>query len=83
MTASYDHIRNYLVEELQIPGAAGEPGADLFEAGLDSIGLVDLIAFIEDTYDVALQPADCVSENFRNIRSIADLVAAVYARSAQ
>lgn len=69
-------LRRYLTDELLIPEAAVDSHADLADAGLDSIGLVELIAFIESRFSVALSPEDCVSENFRTLGGIAATVTA-------
>tara|TARA_B100000614_G_C14323095_1_gene401333 strand:- start:190 stop:438 length:249 start_codon:yes stop_codon:yes gene_type:complete len=69
-------LRRYLADELLIPEAAIDARSDLADAGLDSIGLVELIAYIESRFRVALSPEDCISENFRTLPGIAATVTA-------
>ena len=50
---------------------------ELFETGaLDSMGMLDLIAFIEETFGVAFGPNELKLENFRSVRVIAARVRA-------
>lgn len=51
------------------------PGSDLFAAGLDSMGIMQLLLTIEDKYGVAIDPADLSRENFSTGEKIAALVA--------
>lgn len=51
------------------------PESDLFGAGLDSMGIMQLLLAIEDRFGVAIDPADLSRENFSTARKIAALVA--------
>ena len=47
----------------------------IFKEGfLDSMGLVMLITFLEDTFSIKTSDADMVEENFESINAIADFV---------
>lgn len=48
---------------------------DLFTAGLDSMGIMQLLLAIEDRFGVAMDPADLSKENFSTVGKIATLVA--------
>ena len=50
------------------------PESDLFEAGLDSMAIMQLLLHIEDHFGVALEPADLSRENFRTAARIAALI---------
>jgi acyl carrier protein len=52
------------------------PESDLFTAGLDSMGIMQLLLVIEDRYGVMLDPAELSRENFSTAAKIAALVAA-------
>jgi acyl carrier protein len=52
------------------------PEGDLFAAGLDSMGIMQLLLAIEDRFGVALDPADLSRANFSSVGKIAALVAA-------
>ncbi len=50
------------------------PDSDLFEAGLDSMAIMQLLLHIEDYFKIALEPADLSRENFRTASKIAGLI---------
>ena len=51
------------------------PQGDLFAAGLDSMGIMQLLLAIEDRFGVAIDPADLSRGNFSTAEKIASLVA--------
>jgi acyl carrier protein len=51
------------------------PETDLFEAGLDSMAIMQLLLHIEDHFQVVLEPADLSRENFQTATKIAALIA--------
>jgi len=51
------------------------PQGDLFAAGLDSMGIMQLLLVIEDRFGVAIDPADLSRANFSTAEKIATLVA--------
>lgn len=51
-----------------------EPHSDLFAAGLDSMGIMQLLLALEDRFAVAIDPADLSRENFSTAAKIAALV---------
>lgn len=51
------------------------PQSDLFAAGLDSMGIMQLLLAIEDRFGVAIDPADLSRDNFSTAEKIAGLVA--------
>jgi acyl carrier protein len=60
---------------------AGIRGAHLFESGyVDSAGVVELIAFVESTFDVTLEDEQVFSDDFTTIDGIAALVVASKAK---
>jgi len=51
---------------------------DLLNTGLvDSIGVVKLIAFIEEEYDIKVPPEEMVIENFVNVDAIYKFISSV------
>lgn len=50
------------------------PETDLFEAGLDSMAIMQLLLHIEDHFEVVLEPADLSRENFQTAPKIAALI---------
>lgn len=68
-----------LVSWLRDRGQVSEE--DLFEAGvLDSMGLLELIAFIEEEFEVSLDATQMNVNNFRTISQIVALVASCDAK---
>lgn len=49
---------------------------DLLSAGIiDSLGILQLVAFIEQQFGITVQDEDVVFENFSSVRAMADYVA--------
>jgi len=47
----------------------------LFEAGIiDSLGMVKLTAFIEETFGIVINPSEATMDNFDTIEKIAEIV---------
>ena len=51
------------------------PESNLFAAGLDSMGIMQLLLAIEDRFGVVIDPADLSRDNFSTAGKIAALVA--------
>ena len=56
--------------------------ADLFAAGLDSMGIMQLLLHIEEEYAVQIPMAEVTHDNFSTTAAIADLIAAKIADAA-
>ncbi len=69
-------IRAHLVEDLFFgdPSVSVDGDTDLFELGLDSLGINRLVVFIERTLDVTIPDEAVVQENFRTIDALVALV---------
>lgn len=48
--------------------------SDLFAAGLDSMGIMQLLLAIEDHFGVVIDPSDLSRENFATASRIASLI---------
>jgi acyl carrier protein len=48
--------------------------SDLFEAGLDSMGIMQLILSIEERFGIVIDPAELSRENFATTTRIASLI---------
>ncbi|MCW1886873.1 phosphopantetheine-binding protein [Luteolibacter flavescens] len=59
------------------------PQSDLFAAGLDSMGIMQLLLLIEDRFGVEIDPADLSRDNFSTAEKIAALVAEKKAASSR
>lgn len=58
---------------LDLP-ASFTPGTNLYEAGLDSMGIMQLLLAIEDRYGILLPEADVSKKNFCNVTNLAALL---------
>ena len=72
---------NYIKTELAgNPDVALSAEDDLLNSGLiDSMGIMRLIAFIEQEFDVAIPPQDMVIDNFISVNAIATYLQGVKA----
>lgn len=52
-----------------------EPEVDLFASGtVSSLFAMELVVFVESTFDVAVEGADLAMDNFRTVRAMSSLV---------
>ncbi len=58
---------------LDLPPGFG-PGTNLYEAGLDSMGIMQLLLAIEDRYGILLPEADVSRKNFCNVANLSGLL---------
>ena len=71
--ALQQQVTALFAEKLNLDVASAE--TDLIEAGLlDSLALVELLAQLEESFDVSISTDDLELENFRSITSIAMFV---------
>jgi acyl carrier protein len=72
-----DRLRTYISERiLQDPSVTIDPDTPLLEWGiLNSISTVQLIGFIREQFQVDVPPEDVVGTNFKDLRSISQLLA--------
>jgi acyl carrier protein len=71
-----DDIRQFIQEELLSGNGSSRIDDDtpLFEGIIDSIGLIDLVGFLESRFGIQIGDEDFSNENFRTIEAIEDLV---------
>ncbi len=65
-----------LVRETVLPDLPSDfsPDADLFEAGLDSMGVMQLVMFLEEQFGKKVEPEELSRANFRSGNALAALV---------
>jgi acyl carrier protein len=72
-----DNIRNFITAEI-LHGSSSNPLGDhepLIESGIiDSMGIMTLLAYVEEQFSIQIPSDDLVPENFASISSIAALV---------
>lgn len=75
-----DRIRSFILEKFPIARRKGLTNGDpLLDSGIiDSLGVLDLVAFIEKEFGVSMSDDELVPENFHNVDA---LVAFIQAKS--
>jgi acyl carrier protein len=75
MTTISENLKTFMQQELINGQVMLNNDDDLLLSGLiDSLGVVRLIAFIEQTFATHVPPEDVTIENFGTVQSIADYV---------
>ena len=78
MTQIVDTVKEFVTAEI-IRGSSGDdldPELSLLEEGiLDSLGLQQLITFVEQKYGISIDDDDLMPENFESVNAIAALIA--------
>ena len=72
-----DEVRTFVVDLVAELGGTADPAPedDLFATHvLDSLAVVQLVAFLEQRYGVAIADAEVTVENFQSLSSIVALV---------
>lgn len=72
-----DRIRSFILDDLGKGDSAGSLSDDypLVESGmLDSLGIFQLVAFIEEELGVAIRDDELTPQNFRSVSAIATLI---------
>jgi acyl carrier protein len=69
-------IREYIVDNILFgDGKNLQPDTSFQEEGVfDSMGLLELIAFLEDTYDISVEDDDLTIENLGSVQDVSRLV---------
>ncbi len=64
------HLEKFLLEEVAVDTSRKSlaPDDDLLEQGVvDSMGILKLVAYIEETYGVQIDDEDVIPENFQTL----------------
>lgn len=74
-------INDYVESHFPLAKKRGITSEDsLLKSGIvDSMGVLDLVMFLESTFDITVSDDDMLGDNFETIRSIADYVASCVA----
>ena len=68
-------VRGFLVDEVvEDPGMQLADDAPLLEGLLDSWALMQLIAFLEETFDVSVLPHEVIEQHFGSIAAITTFI---------
>jgi acyl carrier protein len=78
-----DRIRIFILEKFPLARKRGISDTDpLLESGiLDSMGVLELVTFVEQEFGVTVSDEELVPENFQSIRLLADFVLAKLPRT--
>ena len=69
-------LTDFLQMEFPNPGVELDDSIDLLEDWfIDSLGIIETVLFLEQTFGVNIQRADINGTNFRNIAALSDFVA--------
>jgi acyl carrier protein len=70
-----DNILNYIHSQLTSAASPIDVDSNLMESGhLDSTAMLELILWVGDTFDIAIQNEDLTLENFATPRNIVEFV---------
>jgi len=71
-----EKIKSFIKQEIlfEDPNQALNEDTPLLNGVMDSLGLMQLVAFIEEEYDVEIDDADMTAEHFRTVGDIETLV---------
>ena len=68
-------LRHYIQEDILEDDSDIEVEENLLtETGIDSLGMLRLVGFIESTYEIKISPIYFTIDNFRNLNAISDFV---------
>ncbi len=68
-----NELREYIIDNFMFADDDGTltKDASLFDNGIiDSTGVLDLVSFIEETYEIQVEDTDLVPENFDSLSNI-------------
>jgi acyl carrier protein len=69
-----DQLLAILREQILDAGSVPDAQADLFAAGLDSMGIMQLVLAIEETFGITPEPTDLSRDHFQRVGKIATLL---------
>ncbi len=66
-----DFVQNIVQSAM---GTSVDTDGDLFLAGLDSLGVLKIISFIEKEYEIEIDDEDLTMDNMRTVGSICKMI---------
>jgi len=68
-------IKKFILEEFLPNGYDLNNNELLFDSGIiDSLGMIKLTAFIENTFDIVINPSEVTMDNFNTVEKIARII---------
>lgn len=75
LTFTKEKIRSYIVKSSYLSDDLVKDETLIFMQGiLDSMGFINLINFLEDSFSLKVNDSDLVESNFESVNAIADFV---------
>ena len=77
MDSNYDIVTKYIQDNLLTGKGKIElsPEDDLLGSGLlDSMGVMRLVGFVEETFNIKIPPEDIIIDNFIDVKAITNYV---------
>jgi acyl carrier protein len=74
-----EDVEKFIVEEIALGSGVDSVGHDddlLAQDVIDSLGIVELVAFLESRYGIKVGDDDLLPENFQSVNSVVAFVAA-------
>jgi len=74
-----ERIRQFIIDTFSVDGQDGAltPDMPLIESGImDSMGVVEVVEFLEDEFDIEIDDEEIVPENMNSIGGLAQFVEA-------
>lgn len=71
MNAIEQKVKEIVENELE---TVLDESQDLFDNGLDSLGVLRLLAMFEDEFSIVIPDEEIILENFQTLRNLADMV---------
>lgn len=71
-----ESIKEFVVENFLFgEGDKLDENTDFFESSIiDSTGILELVCFVEETYDLSVSDDEIVQENFSSVNNVANFV---------
>ena len=70
-----EKIKNFIVENFLFGERGLEDDEPLFESGIiDSLGLIKLLAFIDETFKISMEMSEIDIENFNTLNDILETI---------
>lgn len=70
-----DQLKNYILSECAFDAVSFGADDDLLGQGiLDSMGVLKLVTFIEDTLGLIIDDEEIIPENFRSLHTLTELI---------
>lgn len=70
-------LKEFLVNDLLVELEPEEINADMSlgnDLSVDSLGFTELMAHVEDMYDIKISDEDFIPENFKSLNAVMDLI---------